>query len=379
MDVNCAPTTTIATMTSRERVRRALTFQGPDRAPRDLWTLGTIPKWHRAELDAVLERFPGDFARAPVSYGRDHRAVELRGEAEPHTGESEPVAIGAEHARSDAMAGCLVGRYTDEWGSEWELLEPGVCGEVRRPALPDWTSFASFAPPHEVLDGLDVSPSFASYEKTDKFVIAHSSVQPFQRLMALRGFESLMLDLGYERAELLDLLDMVHGYYVRELRLLAAVAADAITFRDDWGSQTSLLISPQQWRRLFKPLYADYCRIIHEADKFVFFHSDGQIQSIYPDLIEIGVDAINSQLFCMDIEALAEQHTGEITLWGEIDRQRALAFGTPEDVRAAVRRVRRAFDDGQGGLIAQCEWGNDTPRENIEAVFEAWLEPIGSF
>ncbi len=56
-----------------------------------------------------------------------------------------------------------------------------------------------------------------------------------------------------------------------------------------------------------------------------------------------------------------------------------MAFGTPEDVRAAVRRVRRAFDDGQGGLIAQCEWGNDTPRENVEAVFEAWLEPIGCF
>jgi hypothetical protein len=48
-------------------------------------------------------------------------------------------------------------------------------------------------------------------------------------------------------------------------------------------------------------------------------------------------------------------------------------------VRAAVSRVRRAFDDGQGGLIAQCEWGNDTPRENIEAVFQAWLEPIDSF
>jgi hypothetical protein len=38
-----------------------------------------------------------------------------------------------------------------------------------------------------------------------------------------------------------------------------------------------------------------------------------------------------------------------------------------------VRRVRAALDDGQGGVIAQCEWGNDVPRENIEAVFEAWL------
>lgn len=369
----------MATMTSRERVCRALTFQGPDRAPRDLWTLGTIARWHKAELEALLERFPNDFARAPISYGRGHRAVGLGDEAASCGEEPAAVAIGARDAHSDALAGCLVGRYTDEWGSEWEVLEPGVCGEVKRAVLRDWVALGSFAPPYEVLDGLDISATFPFYAQTDQFVIAHSSVQPFQRLMFLRGFENVMLDLGYRDSRLLELLQMVHAYYVHELRLLAPAAADAIMFRDDWGTQTGPLISPRQWRELFKPLYAEYCRIVHGAGKFVFFHSDGHIQSIYPDLIEVGVDAINSQLFCMDIESLATRHKGQITLWGEIDRQQVLAFGTPEDVRAAVRRVRRAFDDGRGGLIAQCEWGNDNPRENIEAVFEAWLEPLGSF
>lgn len=336
-------------MNSRERVCRALTFQGPDRAPRDLWVLPTIPKFHRAEWDEVLERFPSDFVYAPISYGKSHRAQGICAE---------------------------VGRYTDEWGSVWEVLEQGACGEVKQPALADWSKLDSYVPPYEVLDGLDVSPSFTFYNQTDKFVLAGSTVQPFQRLIFLRGFEDLMVDLGYGSPKLLHLLDIIHEFYLRELRLLAPVAADAIQFKDDWGSQTSLLISPRQWRGLFKPLYAEYCRIIHEAGKFVFFHSDGQISAIYPDLIEIGIDAINSQLFCMDMESLAARHRGKVTFWGEIDRQRVLAFGTPEDVRAAVRRVRRALDDGRGGLIAQCEWGNDTPRENVEAVFEAWLEPL---
>jgi uroporphyrinogen-III decarboxylase len=265
----------------------------------------------------------------------------------------------------------MVGRYIDEWGSEWEVLEPGLVGEVIQPALADWSGLDSYIPPDELLDDLDVSPSLACYEGTDKFVVAHSTVQPFQRLMFLRGFENLMLDLGYRSAELLHLLQIIHKYYVRELQLLASVAADAIMFKDDWGTENSLLISPQQWRQLFKPLYAEYCRIIHDAGKFVFFHSDGHIAAIYPDLIEVGVNAINSQLFCMDIEGLAAQHKGAITFWGEIDR-RLLAFGNPDDVRAAVERVRRALDDGQGGVIAQLEWGNDTPQENVEAAFEAW-------
>lgn len=54
----------------------------------------------------------------------------------------------------------------------------------------------------------------------------------------------------------------------------------------------------------------------------------------------------------------------------------ALPFGSPEDVYAAVHRVRRALDDGTGGVIAQCEWGKDNSPANVSAVFEAWLEPV---
>ena len=87
------------------------------------------------------------------------------------------------------------------------------------------------------------------------------------------------------------------------------------------------------------------------------------------------MDALNSQLFCMDIEELGRRFRGQITFWGEIDRQHVLPFGTADDVRAAVRRVRAALDDGRGGVIAQCEWGIGVKAENIAAVYETWDEP----
>ncbi len=86
------------------------------------------------------------------------------------------------------------------------------------------------------------------------------------------------------------------------------------------------------------------------------------------------VDALNSQLFCMDIEALGRLYKGQITFWGELDRQQVLVFGSTEDVHKAVQRVRTALDDGAGGVIAQCEWGLNVPYANIQAVFDAWLE-----
>ncbi|KPK85070.1 MAG: hypothetical protein AMJ81_04310, partial [Phycisphaerae bacterium SM23_33] len=84
---------------------------------------------------------------------------------------------------------------------------------------------------------------------------------------------------------------------------------------------------------------------------------------------------VNSQLFCMDVEQIGRRFKGRISFWGEIDRQHVLPFGTAAECRAAVGRVRRALDDGTGGLIAQCEWGVSNPPENIQAVFEAWEMP----
>ena len=156
----------------------------------------------------------------------------------------------------------------------------------------------------------------------------------------------------------------------------AETDVDGVEFMDDWGSQTSLLIAPELWREVFRPLYREYCQILHAKDKWVFFHSDGNISDIFGDLVEIGVDAVNSQLFCMDMDRLAQQFRGQVTFWGEIDRQRLLPFGTSREVRAAVDRVRTALDFGRGGLIAQCEWGLDVPFDNIAAVYDAWQHPL---
>jgi len=226
------------------------------------------------------------------------------------------------------------------------------------------------------LEEADLSEVNKSCAETDKFVKVGTEVRPFERMQFLRGTENLFLDLAYGVREVFILRDMLHNFFLKEMEMWAKTDVDGVSFMDDWGSQNSLLISPKLWREFFKPLYKDYCDILHSHNKFVFFHSDGHIEAIYPDLIEIGIDAINSQLFCMNIEELGRRYKGKITFWGEIDRQYILPFGTVEEVKSAVRRVRKALDTGRGGVIAQCEWGVKDPRENIEAVFEEWEKPL---
>ncbi len=146
---------------------------------------------------------------------------------------------------------------------------------------------------------------------------------------------------------------------------------DAIMFMDDWGAQTQLLISPPLWQELFKPLYKDYCDIAHAHGKFAMMHSDGHIISILDDLIEVGVDALNCQLFCMDMEELARRGKGKIAFWGEIDRQHVLP-ADPDTGRAAVRKVAQHLYLEAGGIIAQLELGLRSNPETAAAVYEEW-------
>jgi uroporphyrinogen decarboxylase len=332
-------------MTSRERVIAALDHRTPDRPPRDLWVLPYVTLFRRQERDALLDRFPTDFTSPEISPGSDDR---------------------------DLAKLAQVGTYTDEWGSVWHVAEPGVVGEVKGPVLADWSALSRFTPPWDFLKARDWDHINRTCAASDRFVLSSVCARPFERLQFLRGTENLYMDLAYDTTEVRTLIDMVRDFYREDVILWSRSAVDGVFLMDDWGSNTSLLISPEMWRAVFKPIYKEFCEIIHGAGKRVFFHSDGNIEAIYGDLIEVGVDALNSQLFCMNIEELGRRHRGKITFWGEIDRQHVLPYGSPEDVRTAVRRVRKALDDGTGGVIAQCEWGKDNKQENVEAVYEAW-------
>jgi hypothetical protein len=311
------------------------------------------------EFLSMLNRFPMDMASTGSVYDR--------GEI-PSFGPIYGPGIKARGTPS------VVGANVDEWGCEWHVGESGVIGEVKGPPLADIRQLDRYHPPYEVLENADFDKVNKICASTNKFVLGTTNVRPFERMQWLRGTEQLLMDLAWGTKEFSKLLNLVHEYFLHEMELWAKTDVDAIHWWDDWGQQKGLLISPKMWRDIFKPLYAEYCQIIHNAGKFVFFHTDGDVTDIYPDFIEIGIDALNSQLFCMDIEALGEQYRGKITFWGEIDRQFILPFGTPEEVREAVRRVRRALYDSKGGVIAQCEWGNDVPGDNIAAVLDTWLE-----
>ncbi len=330
---------------SRRLIEKTLAFDAPARIPRNPWVLAWAGIHYPGELARINQRFPSDIATAP-----DCLRSPLRTEG-----------IDTE-----------LGSFTDEWGCTFINIQRGVIGEVKQPLIRTWDDLPRVRPPVERLS-VDVAEVNAFCRASDQYVLAGTCPRPFERMQFLRGSQNLYLDLGEESPEFFALIDLVHAFFIREMELWAETEVDALNMMDDWGAQQRLLISPKQWRRIFKPLYKTYVDIAHAHGKKIFMHSDGFIFDIYPDLIEIGVDAINSQLFCMDIEKIGELYAGKITFWGEIDRQHLLPYATADEIDAAVRRVYRALYRG-GGVIAECEFGTGARPENVWQVYQSWEE-----
>lgn len=335
-------------LTSREIVIKSLTFDHPERMPRDMWTLPWASNHFPTQVKEILDRFPGDFVETKNVYHKSSRE------------EGDPYAIEL---------------YRDEWGCEFSNIQAGVIGEVKNPLLKELKDFRMVKPPYEILPGNEVSARdevnrFCA--GTDKFVKARCCPRPWERYQFIRGTENSLLDLAVLQQETRELLKLIHEFYLKELEFWVSTNVDGIMFMDDWGAQNRLLISPRVWQELFKPLYKEYCELAHAHGKFTLMHSDGHISSIYEDLIEIGVDALNSQLFCMDMEDLAKRAKGRMTFWGEIDRQHVLPSSDPQKGRDAVRKVARHFYDPSGGIIAQFELGAGANPATAMAIFEEW-------
>ncbi|RKY84718.1 methyltransferase [candidate division KSB1 bacterium] len=330
-------------MTSRKLVRKTLEFDSPIRIPRQMWVLPWAIEHYPEKVFSIQSNFPDDIVTSPAFYRK------------------LPVTTGDKYQK---------GIYIDEWGCIFENRQKGIIGEIKEPLLKEWSDVETIKLPEERLS-VDVDMVNAFCRNTDKFVLSGCCPRPFERLQFIRKTENLLIDLIEQPEELFILINRVHQFYIKELELWAKTEVDALTFMDDWGTQTSLLISPELWQKIFKPLYKDYIDIAHKYNKYIFMHSDGYIMDIISDLIELGLDALNAQIFCMNIEEIGRRFNGKITFWGEIDRQYILSRGTPEEVIGAVKRVYQSLYK-DGGIIAQCEFGAGAKPENVYLVFKTW-------
>jgi len=218
------------------------------------------------------------------------------------------------------------------------------------------------------------------YETTDKALVLSGAGRVYEWAQDLRGWNNFLIDLKRDPRFAGYLLDRIVEENIKSLkRILPAVKGyvQVVQVSDDLGTQSGLQLSPKTYREIVKPRHERFFRYIKEnSGAYLLLHCDGSIYQIIPDLIELGVDALNPIQYTakdMDTKKLKLEFGEHITFWGGgCDTQHVLLFGTPNDVRSEVKKRISDLAPGGGFVFSQIHnIQKDVPVQNIIAMYEA--------
>ena len=253
----------------------------------------------------------------------------------------------------------------------WHLVEPAL----KAP------SFSGYAFPGAErflanVETLRADALRACAEKADSFRIISIGWGLFEHSWRIRGFQEALIDAATEPAFYADLLDRLTDLFLSFVTVWKDVPADAIMFGDDWGYQQGVILGPDRWRKFIKPRWARVYDAVHAQGKLAISHSCGSVVDIMPDIIEIGLDILESvqpEARGMNPYELKRRWGSEITFWGCLGSQSTIQFGSPQEIRSEVQRLCTEMGAGGGYILAPAKsLQPGTPIENAAAVVEAF-------
>lgn len=260
-----------------------------------------------------------------------------------------------------------IGRQAGSTGEYWHFTyHPLQHSDLDAYEFPDLGAEGRFDGAKELVR--EYSPDYA--------VAGYAIYGIFEHAWALRGYETFIRDMYTNPAYAERLLDRLLDWKIEWTKRLSELGVDIVQVGDDLGTQTGLMLPPRLIKRYLIPRYKTWFRVLKNTGVYVFFHCDGKIDEIIPDLIETGIDILNPvQPECMNPAEVKEKYGSKITIHGCISVQQTLPFGTADDVRREVsERIRTLGYDG-GYIVAPAHTiDKHIPLQNVLALYETARE-----
>jgi len=325
-------------MTSKELIRRVLTFDDPPRFglafnPPNFSDVKWVSAWtlvnKKYEAFAEWGRYPEVLSEVPDFTGEVRR---------------------------------------DRWGNIFGRLNEKTGGECLKGALQDgWELINDFA-----------FPEMESIEKLEPFPAETFNVCPitsvFSPLRDVRRIDNALADTILETENVSAFLERIIIFGLAQIRAAAAAGADAVSMCDDWGTQHATLISPESFNELFKPIYAALADEIHNRGMFYFFHSCGRVYKFINDLIDAGIDALMfDQPELSGIENLAEDFGGRVTFCVPVDIQKTMNTGDRILIESAALKMSRLLMKNGGFIAADYGSWKDI---NVTEEWAGWARKV---
>jgi uroporphyrinogen decarboxylase len=263
------------------------------------------------------------------------------------------------------------GFWRDQFGVVWNRTTDRDIGNVSEYLLPrpDIASY-SFPGPDVVRNARGLET--LQHNHPTRFTVAELGFSLFERAWTLRGMEALLMDMLENPAFVDALLDRILEYNLAVIDQFLQYPMDCVYFGDDWGQQRGLIMGPRLWRRFIRPRLAIMYGRVKTAGKYVMQHSCGDVQTLFPDLIEIGLDVFNTfQPEVMDVDWCKREYGRHLTFYGGISTQQVLPRTSASELPHHIRDMMRRIGKGGGYIVAPTHAiPRDVPPENIVAFIE---------
>ncbi len=354
-------------MKHRERVMSTLSHEQPDRCPMQI---SFTPEF--------ALRLRKDLGQSRVAQHNPHgggNTYELE-----RAIDEDMLLTSVGWANSYYMVDCEPGQgYTDEWGVQWRAAEyqtkfgKGKYTEmVGHPLAEDFAIDSYKAPDPNRPELYTEAERVIKTYKDEYWIVGVTVTTMWETAWALRGYERMLMDLALNGELVERILEIPYLYHLTAAKKLTQMGVDMIWIGDDVGTQRAMLISPEQWRRIFKPRMANFISTLKKINPNlkVAYHCDGNLIPIIPDLIEIGLDVLNPiQPASMDPAKIKKDFGDKLCFWGTLDEQHTLPFGTAKDVENQVKERLKTIGKNGGLILGPTHHVQlDTPMENFWAM-----------
>jgi len=334
-------------MNSKERVLMAFEHKKPDRVP--LWygaseglTSKLMSKCGVSDEEALMKRLHIDFRRVRERY--------------------VGTPLGNKSFWGVQRGGLYYGQPMSHPLANVETVEQVM-------EYPDWPS----------PDWFDFSGLKEKCEEWEEYaIIGGPWVVVFTDATELVGMDEFFVKM-YTHPEVMQAVvqKVSDFYYEMTIRFFESVNGkiDIFFFGDDMGTQQALIISLKHWRIFCKPHIKRFLDLARNEGFKTMFHSCGAVREIIPDLVELGLDALNPvqvRAEGMDLAKLKADFGDKLTFHGCIDHQHLLARGSEDEVWREVRRVIDIMSPGGGFCLAPSHdlMLDDFPVENVIGMYD---------